>query len=178
MHVEHIEAGAKLDGNKKHRFALWRLWNPDKPLIMFIGMFPKAANENEDDDQITAAINMAKGWGYGGIYIMNLFSKIAASRKDLFGEKNNINDVYLDNTAAQCKDIVFVWGRGNTNGRAGEVIKKFPNAYSLGLNKDGTPKQINKTGNKYIQPGWLEPLVDVEVLQEKDLANIKRHGQS
>ena len=56
-----------------------------------------------------------------------------------YGNVNNA-DGWLTDTANKCDKVVFAWGNFNVNGRDKEVIKMFPDAYALHINKNGSPK--------------------------------------
>jgi len=67
-----VESGAEFSECRKYRYALWRIWDKSKPLVMFIGLNPSTANENVDDPTIRSVCRMTKNNGYGGVYMMNL----------------------------------------------------------------------------------------------------------
>lgn len=137
--------GAEFSECGKYRYKLWRIWDENKPLIMFIGLNPSTANASDNDPTIRRVISFAKQWGYGGVYMMNLFTIISADPSILSGndkwgdfieDKQRLIDV-----AKKCKKIVFAWGNfKEAQGRAYEVIKKTKVAYCLGKNKNGSPK--------------------------------------
>ena len=78
---------AKLSDNKKHRYSLKRIWDKDKPKVLFIMLNPSLADNYKDDPTIRRLIKFAKLFGYGGFYVGNLFSYITPYPKEL---KNNI----------------------------------------------------------------------------------------
>ncbi len=85
---------------------------------------------------------MAASWGYGGIYMMNLFTFISTDPKKLNIELGNIAlaDRYLKHISVKCDKIVFAWGNFEVMGRDIEVKQMFPNAIALHINKNGSPK--------------------------------------
>lgn len=140
---ENKNKGAIFSDDRKYRYALWRLWDENKPLVMFIGLNPSTANENENDPTIRRVINFAKDWGYGGVYMMNLFAYVTAYPKELKECGNPVadNDHYLLNISMKCKDTVFAWGNfKEAEERSKEVQNMFKKATCLGINKNGTPK--------------------------------------
>lgn len=135
--------GAEFSPCRKYRFSLWRIWNNDKPLIMFIGLNPSTANEVTDDPTIRRIKKFAFDWGYGGVYMLNCFPYISTNPNDLkdFGNTEK-NDEQLKSIGALCSDIIFAWGSFSIvkeTGRDAELIKMFPNAKCLKINKDGSP---------------------------------------
>jgi len=135
--------GATFSDCRKYRYALWRIWDKDKPLVMFIGLNPSTANEASNDPTITRVVKFANGWGYGGVYMMNLFALVSPYPEDLKKSDNPLgdNNGWLENISSKCKDVVFAWGNfKEAQNRAQEVIKMFPFAKALQINKNGTPK--------------------------------------
>lgn len=136
-------SGAEFSKNRKYRYALWRIWDESKGLIMFIGLNPSDADESTPDPTITRVVNFAKDWGYGGVYMMNLFALVSKDPKDLKKAKDPLgdNDGWIEKIAPKCSEVVFAWGNfPQARERAKQVIKMFPNAKALVLNKDGSPK--------------------------------------
>lgn len=69
-----MKTGANLSECRRYRFSLWRIWDEALPYALFIGLNPSTADETANDPTITRCINFAKDWGYGGIYMANLFA--------------------------------------------------------------------------------------------------------
>jgi hypothetical protein len=126
----------------KHRMMLARIWDIKKPLIMFIGLNPSTANSETDDPTIRRIRSMVKGWGYGGFYMMNLFTFISTDPKKLNIKEGNLpdSDWWLTMTADSVEKVVFCWGNFNVLGRDNELKKMFPEAWALHINKNGSPK--------------------------------------
>lgn len=143
--------GAEFSGDRRHRYALWRIWDKEKPLIMFIGLNPSKANEIDSDNTVTRVRGFANKWGYGGFFMMNLFSLVSTdpdrlvqweiTEQEDYLESIRLNDSWLNNIRKSCKDVVFAWGSfKQAKKRAKEVIRYFPDAMALQINKDGSPK--------------------------------------
>jgi hypothetical protein len=137
--------GADFSPCKNYRYRLWRIWDKNKSLIMFIGLNPSTANETENDATIRRVIGFARSWGYGGVYMMNCWPYVATKPEDL--KHNPMSDEWNNNlittTAFMCQDVVFAWGNFKIvkdMGRDRELIEMFPRAKTLGLNKNGSPK--------------------------------------
>ena len=138
-------AGADFSEDRTHRYALWRIWDMDKPLVMFIGLNPSTANEDENDPTIKSVCRIANNNGYGGIYMMNCWTYISTDPKMLVINSHTDwdNNNMLTVIEAKCKDVVFAWGNFQIvkdKGRDKELIKMFPNAKALCINKNGSPK--------------------------------------
>ena len=136
--------GALFSDCGKYRYRLWRIWDSSKPAVMFIGLNPSTATANNDDPTIRRVIRFAKDWGYGGVYMMNLFAWVSPYPEDLLtcGDAIGMNDVHLFEVAELCNEhVVFAWGSFKQNKlRAKEVAERFPTAMCLHINKDGSPK--------------------------------------
>lgn len=137
-----MDAGAEFSADRKYRYALWRIWDKSKPLVMFIGLNPSTANETQPDPTITRVINFASDWGYGGLYMMNLFGIVSSKPEVLLTDANPLgdNDKWLEMIAAKCDRIVFAWGVfKQARFRAEDVKKRFPGSYCLKKTKEGHP---------------------------------------
>lgn len=138
-----VKSGAQFSEDRQYRYCLWRIWDVEKPFVMFVGLNPSTANEIKSDPTITRIKGIAEKNGYGGFYMMNLFGIVSADPKVLKSHANPIgeNNGWLEEISVKCQDIVFCWGAfKEAKERAKEVIAMFPNAYCLGKNKDGSPK--------------------------------------
>lgn len=136
--------GAEFSKCRKYRYALWRIWDKNKPFVMFIGLNPSKANEEKTDNTITRVKGFAFNWGYGGVYMLNCFPYISTNPDNLKDNGNTAkNDYWLYKIANKCDKIIFAWGAFKIVkelGRDKELIKMFPNAEALIINKDGTPR--------------------------------------
>ncbi len=133
--------GAIISECTTYRYQLWRLWDKTKPLVMFIMLNPSTADADKDDPTIRRCINYAKAWGYGGLYVGNLFAYRATVPKDLFKAKEPIgedNHKHLKEMYDKCDKVVGAWG--NNQARPERIFNNFDNLYYLALCKDGTPK--------------------------------------
>lgn len=138
--------GATFNEDRTRRYSLWRIWDKSKPLVMFIGVNPSDANENEPDQTIHKVVGISKHNGYGGLYMMNLFTIISADIKILNDTKNwgdfLADKEHLINTFSKCQDVVFAWGNSKyAAGRSNEIIRHFKrlNPLCIKKNKNGSP---------------------------------------
>ncbi len=140
-----INAGAEFSEDRKYRYSLWRIWQKELPLVMFIGLNPSTANEDENDPTIKSVCRIAKHNGYGGVYMMNCWAYIATKPEDLKVNPMSTewNNTVITLTAAICKDVVFAWGNFKIvkeHGRDKELVEMFPRAKALHINANGSPK--------------------------------------
>jgi hypothetical protein len=133
--------GAIFSECRGHRYVLYRIWDKEKPCVMFIGLNPSVANETANDPTIRRVISFAKLWGYGGVYMTNLFSMVSTDPKKLIIQKDNTeNDRHLTEVSSKCQIIVYAYGNFEVFGRDKEVLALLPAGYALQINKNGTPK--------------------------------------
>jgi hypothetical protein len=144
-------SGAKFSECRNYRYALWRIWDDSKPLVMFIGLNPSTANESGDDPTIRRVRAISKNLGYGGVYMMNCFPFVSTDPDALRDYDKTIsqqhhfmvNNRELKEVAEKCRDIVFAWGNFKVVkdlGRDIELIRVFQDAKALHINKNGSPK--------------------------------------
>lgn len=141
-----LNAGADFSEDRRYRYSLWRIWDETKPLVMFIGLNPSTANEDENDPTIKSVCRIAKNNGYGGVYMMNCFPYVSTDpsklKDGLTLETNTKNIDNLKEIGAKCKDVVFAWGNFKEVDEyvSGLLSFMFPNAKALFINKNGSPK--------------------------------------
>ena len=140
-------SGALFGDKQRFRYALWRIWDKQKDRLLFIGLNPSRAGELKDDPTIRRMINYAKLWGFGGLFVGNLFSIVSANPAVLFVEPppelpGGPNDRAIKRMRELTSTVVVGWGRlGKYAGtRTAEVLKLVGSpVYSLGKTKDGEP---------------------------------------
>lgn len=129
--------------DRQYRYVLHREWDGKKPYVMFIGLNPSIADENENDQTLKRCIGFAKSWGYGGLCMTNLFAFVSTDR-DVMKEADEPigldNDMWLLKTAGQVEKVVAVWGEDGTHlGRSSQVRELISNLYYIKLTKTGEP---------------------------------------
>lgn len=126
------------------RYQLWRQWDSEKDFVTFIGLNPSKANATQDDATIRRVIRFAQSWGYGGIYMVNLFAYVSTDPKVLLqSQEFKIglkNDWAITDAVQRSARVIFAWGSFDVNGRDKQIIERYPNAYCLIVNQDGTPR--------------------------------------
>lgn len=127
-----VERGAEMSADGQYRYSLWRIWDSSKPLILFICLNPSTADATTDDPTIRRCIAFASSWGYGGLYMGNLFAFRATNPAELYKAADPVgpkNDMRLFEMAFKCQNIVFAWGtKGVLLERNKVVSSKFPNS--------------------------------------------------
>ena len=128
---------------RKYRYTLWRIWEDKKPYVMFIGLNPSIADDSIDDPTIRKCINYCKSWGFGGLYMLNLFSYISTDPdkiKDIQNPIGKENDSWLLKISKNATIVIAAWGNhGHLNQRSDDILNLIPNMHCLKVNKTGYP---------------------------------------
>tara|TARA_B110000014_G_C19853679_1_gene442297 strand:- start:25 stop:498 length:474 start_codon:yes stop_codon:yes gene_type:complete len=138
-----MNKGAVFSPCRKYRYTLWRIWEDKKPYVMFIGLNPSIADDSIDDPTIRKCINYCKSWGFGGLYMLNLFSYISTNPdkiKDVQDPIGKENDSWLLKISKNSSIVIAAWGNhGDLNQRSDDVLSLIANMHCLKVNKTGHP---------------------------------------
>lgn len=112
---ESISGAVFSDSNRHFRYALWRFWQPAGDKLLFIGLNPSTANDIKDDPTIRRLVGFAKCWGFGGLFVGNLFSLVSANPNVLWLEPptkqvNELNDFALKRMCQLSTKVMVGWG--------------------------------------------------------------------
>jgi len=136
--------GAIFSDDRKYRYALWRVWNPIKPILGCVGLNPSDANEFKNDPTITRGIVRADRTGFGGFIMTNAYGLVATDPNALLNSSDAIgelNDLYIKQMVELTKCQLCGWGSFKPmKYRASEVYSMLINPVCLGVNADGQPK--------------------------------------
>ena len=139
-----IPKGAVFTEDRKYRYALWRVWNTHRPLMMLIGLNPSKANEITDDPTITRGIARSYKAGFGGLLMANLYAYVSTDPNVLLGNGQfigELNDDYIRRMICMSSRQLCGWGSfPPVAKRASSVLAMITEPYCLGVNKDGQPK--------------------------------------
>ena len=149
--VREITSSAVLSDCKKYRYSLTRVWDDNKPRVLFIMLNPSTADAEKDDPTIRRCIGFAKDWGYGGVYVVNLFSLRATNPKDLLTSTFVVgieNEKWFRRMSALAHLVVCAWGNSSI---VNKLQKRLDHGwkplswiskplYYIELSNDGTPK--------------------------------------
>ena len=137
------KAGAVFSDCRKFRYALWRMWDGDKPIVMIIGLNPSTADEKVNDPTITRCISFARSWGYGGVCVTNLFGFRTTSPTHLKAHHDPIgkeNDAWVHEMAKEAAIKVAAWGNhGKFLNRSLEILPSLDQLHCIKMNKSGEP---------------------------------------
>lgn len=140
------ESGAEFSACRNYRYALWRRWEHGAPYVLFIGLNPSTANEHEDDPTIRRCKRFAADWGYGGLYMANLFALRATDPRAMLAHHEPVgidNDVWLQDLARSAGVVVCAWGSHGSHlerDRHCRALLAARDLMCLGTTRDGQPR--------------------------------------
>lgn len=151
LRVGAVTTSAVLSDCKKYRYSLTRVWDDNKPRVLFIMLNPSTADAEKDDPTIRRCIGFAKDWGYGGIYVVNLFALRATNPQDLLKAPFVVgveNEKWFRRMSALAHLVVCAWGNGAI---VDKLQKRLDHTWKplswiskplhyIELSNDGTPK--------------------------------------
>jgi hypothetical protein len=111
---------------------------------MFIMLNPSTADALVDDPTVRRCIGFARSWGYGGLYVGNLFAYRTSQPMELKQARDPVGprcDRWLKLMMRKSKRVVAAWGvHGEYRDRASDVAYMLDEYYVLGLTRDGHPR--------------------------------------
>ncbi|MHB8260439.1 MAG: DUF1643 domain-containing protein [Bacteroidia bacterium] len=135
---------AVISPDEQYRYLLTRIWDKDKPIVNFIGLNPSTADKVDDDPTMRRCVAFAKSWGYGGLYMTNLFAFRATKPEDMMKAIDPIgkeNDKHLLEAEKTVNEVVFAWGIGGTFlDRDKQVLNLITKGHYIALTKGGHPR--------------------------------------
>jgi hypothetical protein len=137
--------GAIFSEDRRYRYELWRVWDSGKPMMMFVGLNPSTADETEPDNTVTRCMGFANSWGFGGMYMMNLFAYRATKPKDMFVQDDPVGpdtDYHLKLVQDKVEMILLAWGNHGTFMRRDHAVLSIlhKNVHYLRKTKAGNPE--------------------------------------
>ena len=85
-----MNSNAVFSFSRKYRYRLNRKINQSRKEIIFIGLNPSTADEEDNDSTLIRVLNFANSWGYGSLVVINLFARISSSPRLLKSSSNPI----------------------------------------------------------------------------------------
>ena len=128
----------------RYRYWLRRIWDPALAHCVFIGLNPSTADAREDDPTLRRCLSFARGWGYGTLLLVNLFSLRATDPRALKMASDPIGprtDLWLRRAAAETDTVIAAWGNGGLLMNRGKTVHQMlKNPCCLGLTALGMPR--------------------------------------
>lgn len=146
-----MERYATLSSDGVYRYTLHRIWDHERPELVWVMLNPSTADSFVDDPTMRRCIGFSRGWDYGSLVVVNLFALRATdptalntfAPNDPIGPLNN--DYVLGATAD--KDVVCAWGasvpqywRHRPAGLVELMRQRGARLHHLGLTKSHQPR--------------------------------------
>lgn len=141
--------GADISPCGLYRYSLWREWDDRLLRCVFVGLNPSTADGERDDPTIRRCIRFARDWGFGGLWMANLYAYRATDPRVLteavgagIDPVGPTNDQTLLTLAQNAGCTVAAWGawHGPDPHRPAAVMDLIGGLHILGLTKKGEPR--------------------------------------
>ena len=157
-----VESLALYSEDEAYRFQLTRIWGQG-PRVLFIMLNPSTATERVNDPTVERCEQRARGWGYHGFSVANIFAYRATLPADLKRAAEPVgagNDAILASLAREAGAVLCAWGHhGSYQGRGLAVesaLRGMGMALShLGLTKGGQPRHPLYLGYAQQPERWV-----------------------
>lgn len=134
--------------DRRHRYTLLHRINPlfGDHLIMWIGLNPSTADEQQLDPTLTRIRSFSEREGYDGFLMTNLFGFRATDPKEMLCAPDPVgpdNDAALLAAAQRCDKVVAAWGTHGVHQNRALAVAKLLGQHSLwclGTTQDGHPR--------------------------------------
>jgi hypothetical protein len=131
----------------RYRYQLREVWNPARPLVLWILMNPSVACTDYSDPTLRKTGKFSRAWGYGGQLVGNVHAYRATDKNRLLEVADPVgpdNDRHLLDMAAEAETVVLAYGQPPKalRQRGREVmalLRHHPTRCYLRLAQDGTP---------------------------------------
>jgi hypothetical protein len=146
MSENQLPSGSIISECNKYRYQLWHIWDEDKPKVLFIMLNPSLSESWENNPTVKRCINFAKTWGYGGIYVGNLYAFRTPYPKELKKAgypEGKENRSHLLEMGKKCELTICAWGvysGGTELENTKWIFSLFKKPHYLALSKDGIPR--------------------------------------
>jgi hypothetical protein len=132
------------------------VWNAQAPTVLFVGLNPSTADAERNDPTIRRCVGFAQQWGYGGLYVANLFAwrsphpqHLKQAAEPIGSETNR----WLKKLNHHAHITIACWGNhGTFQQRDQAVMALMPQLHCLKITKQGNP------AHPLYLPKYLEPI--------------------
>ena len=154
---------ALLSADGLYRYELTRLWAAG-PLVCFVMLNPSTADAIDDDATLRRCLGFARAWGFGGLYVVNLFAFRATDPRQLRYAADPVgphNDKHILDAAARATEVVCAWGPGGTYQQRDAEVRRLllqdrSRIFSLGRTIGGHPPHPLRLRRDLPRVGYYE----------------------
>ena len=144
-----------------------------RAMVAFIGLNPSTADETKDDPTVRRCVGFAKRWGFGGMFMLNIFAFRSTDPKELYAQEDPVgteNNHYITQVIQQpgVGLVVACWGnhggdsiKGRWSGfadRGSEVVWRVQSAGRLNFCRLGDLTKLGQPRHPLYLKGDLMPV--------------------
>jgi hypothetical protein len=132
---------AVISQDNKYRYQLSRIWDEEKPKVLFIMLNPSTADADKDDPTIRKIVKFSQSWGYGGVYVGNLYAFRSTDPKALRHTHDPVgedNIEHITKLIGLTDIVVYAWGHEKKEPDWLHELVDSP--YYIDVSKKGIPK--------------------------------------
>ena len=132
--------------DRQYRYTLERIWDKNKPYVLFIMINPSTANEINNDNTINKINNNINKNIYGGFYIGNIYPIVSSSQRALNKNFKNTfsnspeyteNIINIKKMILLVDKVIYAWGY---KGKEPEWLREIVNkTYCINTLKNNQP---------------------------------------
>jgi hypothetical protein len=147
---EYVSKGAQVSPCGLYRYDLSRVWDPDRPPVLWVMLNPSKADADVDDPTIEKVVKFSRRWGYGSLVVVNLFAWRATKPDAMLKADEpvgSLNDAWIAGWAGAVADVVCAWGTAGVHRDRGPAVLALLRGLAgerklwyLERTKDGHPK--------------------------------------
>lgn len=148
--VEPEIRGALISECGRYRYRLWRYWDLDAPIMVWVMLNPSTADATVDDPTIRKCMGFARRNGHGGVIVVNLFAWRATDPNELSRVNDPVGPENDEHIRWACQapvlaTVVAGWGVENVAHRRARVVLTLVRSTGrlvkcFGRSKDGHPR--------------------------------------
>jgi len=128
---------------RKYRYTLKHVWDEELETVVFIGLNPSTADENQLDPTLRRIRGFSSDWGYGSFIMLNAFAFRATDPKDMKKADDPIgpeNDNFIRFVCSSHNLVIACWGtHGEFMNRWKTVLDMAGETKCLKITKSGQP---------------------------------------
>lgn len=144
-----MRLGATMSVDGLYRYELVRDWG-EEPSLVFLMLNPSKADAFLQDPTVMRCMGFARGFGYGGVVVVNKYAYRATDPRELRSVKDPVGPANLESIKAACRGrhVVLAWGAFQPDcgdyawncDIVAAVRAVAAGVYCLGKTKDGHPR--------------------------------------
>lgn len=144
-----METSAVISDDLLYRYYLARIWDSEKPILVWMMLNPSTADASIDDPTIRRCMSFARREGCGGIEVVNLFALRSPDPKTLYEADDDPvgpeNIDWIKKVLRRNNRIVVAWGSHGdkfmyTNSVVFKLMESGAELLCLGKTKSGQPR--------------------------------------